>query len=67
MESRKELDNLWLQFKECGNVVASNTIQDGGLIDMGENSSLRVFKSSTGSPILDGKSRLTRWCFLSQI
>ena len=41
-------------------MVASNTIQDGGLIDMGENSSLRVFKSSTGSPILDGKSRLTR-------
>ena len=44
-------------------MVTSNTIQDGGLIDMGENSSLRVFKSSTGSPILDGKSRLTRWCF----
>ena len=30
-------------------MVACNTIQDGGLVDMGENSSFRVFKSSTRS------------------
>ena len=34
-------------------VVAGITMQDGGLVVMGENNSLRVFESSHISPIVD--------------
>ena len=48
-------------------MVAGNTMQDGGLVVMGENNSLRVFESSPISPIVDELSKLTRRFSLSRI
>jgi len=47
---------MWIIYgfnSKCAAVVAGNTMQDGGLVVMGENNSLRVFESSPISPIVD--------------